>query len=72
MDHRTSLIAAILFALTRCKALFRVMAQKHNTAEACNAAAEIIADQIELTALEVRQKPPRPPHSNAMRPAARS
>ena len=48
MDARSSLISAIAFALLRCKALFRVMAQSHNTDEARHAAAEIIADQIEL------------------------
>ena len=37
----------IAFALTRCKAHFRAMAQSHNTDEARSAAAEIIADQIE-------------------------
>ena len=63
MDARSSLISAIAFALLRCKALFRVMAQSHNTDEARHAAAEIIADQIELANFEVRQKPPRLPHS---------
>ena len=34
------------------------MAQSHNTKKARSAAAEIIADQIECSNLEVRQKPP--------------
>ena len=57
------ILPTVALALTRCKALFRVMAQKHNTDEARHAAAEIIADQIERSNFEVRQKPPRPPHS---------
>ena len=59
MTARTALVSAIAFALTRCKAHFRAMAQSHNTDEARSAAAEIIADQIERSNLEVRQKPPR-------------
>ena len=46
MTARTALVSAIAFALTRCKAHFRAMAQSHNTDEAREAAAEIIADQI--------------------------
>ena len=63
MTARAALVSAIAFALTRCKAHFRAMAQSHNTDEARAAAAEIIADQIERSNLEVRQKPPRPGHS---------
>ena len=63
MTARTALVSAIAFALTRCKAHFRAMAQSHNTDEARSAAAEIIADQIERSNLEVRQKPPAPGHS---------
>ena len=43
MTARTALVSAIAFALTRCKAHFRAMAQSHNTDEARSAAAEIIA-----------------------------
>ena len=46
MTARTALVSVIAFALTRCKAHFRAMAQSHNTDEAREAAAEIIADQI--------------------------
>ena len=63
MSDRTALISTIAFALTRCKRYFRAMAQTHNTDEARSAAAEVIADQILQSGLEVRQKPPRPPHS---------
>ena len=63
MTARTALVSAIAFALTRCKAHFRAMAQSHNTDEARSAAAEIIADQIERSNLEIRQKPPSRGHS---------
>ena len=63
MTDRAALISTIAFALTRCKRYFRAMAQSHNTDEARSAAAEIIADQIDRSNLEVRQKPPTPGHS---------
>ena len=46
MTARTALVSVIAFALTRCKAHFRAMAQSHNTDEAREVAAQIIADQI--------------------------
>jgi hypothetical protein len=63
MTDRAALVSTIAFALIRCKRYFRVMAQTHNTDEARLAAAQIIADQIALSGFDVRQKPPRPPHS---------
>ena len=63
MTDRAALVSTIAFALIRCKRYFRVMAQTHNTDEARFAAAQIIADQIALSGFDVRQKPPRPPHS---------
>ena len=56
MTDRAALVSTIAFALTRCKRYFRTMVQAHNTDEARLAAAEIIADQIERSNLEVRQK----------------
>jgi len=38
------------------------MVRTHDTDEACDAVAEIIADQIERSNLDVMQKPPTPPH----------
>lgn len=62
MNDRAALVSTIAFALTRCKRYFREMAQTHNTDTARSAAAELIADQILRSGLEVRQKPPRPSH----------
>lgn len=65
MSPRESLIDAIAFALTRCKRHFRVLAQSHNTDEARQAAAKIIADQVLRSGLEITPKqakaPPRTP-----------
>lgn len=62
MSDRTALVSTIAFALTRCKRYLRAMAQTHNTDAARAAAAEIIADQIQQSGFEVRQKAPKPPH----------
>jgi hypothetical protein len=63
MTPRESQLATICFALTRCRAHFRAMAQTHNTDEAGGAVAEIIVEQIERSNFaisdgEIRQKPP--------------
>jgi len=63
VTDRSALIYAISLALTQCRAYFRVMANTHNSNDARTAVAAIIADQIELSALEVRQRPPKRGHS---------
>ena len=63
MTDRAAVISTVAFALIGGTRYFRVMAQTHNTDEARLAAAKIIADQIALSGYDVRQKPPRPPHS---------
>jgi len=63
MTDRDALIHAIAFALTRCRSYFRELVKTHDADEARTSVAEIIADQIELSALEVRQKPPKRGHS---------
>jgi hypothetical protein len=57
MTARAALVSAIALALIRCKRHFRALAQNHNTDEARAAVAEIIADQIDQSNLEVRQRP---------------
>ena len=63
MTDRDALIHTISFALIRCRSYFRVLVKTHNTDEARAAVAAIIADQIERSNFEVRQKPPRRGHS---------
>ena len=65
LPSRDALIQAISFALIRCRTYFRMLVKTHNTDEARTAVAAIIiiADQIELSSLEVRQRPPKRGHS---------
>jgi hypothetical protein len=58
MTPRDALVSAIAFALIRCRPHLRVLAQRHTRDEARQMVAEIIAEQIERSGLEVRQKPP--------------
>lgn len=56
---RARLVSVIAFALTRCKAQLRTMAQTHNTDEARQAAAEMIADHVLARGgLDIRPRPP--------------
>jgi len=64
MEVRDRLVSSIAFALTRCKSLFKVLAQSHNTDEARQRAAEIIADHVlERAGLDVTAKPTGKGHS---------
>jgi hypothetical protein len=58
MTPRDALVSAIAFALIRCRPHLRVLAQRHTRDEARQMVAELIAEQIERSGLEVRQKPP--------------
>ena len=62
MAARDALVSAIAFALIRCGRHFRTMVRTHDTDEAYNAVAEIIADQIKRSNLDVTQKLPTLPH----------
>lgn len=56
---RARLVSVIAFALTRCKAQLRTMAQTHNTDEARRTAAELIADHVLARGgLDIRPRPP--------------
>jgi hypothetical protein len=56
---RDALVSAIAFALIGCRPHFRVRTQRHNTDEARQAVAEIIAELIERSGLEVDRAPGR-------------
>jgi hypothetical protein len=63
MTPRDALVSAIAFALIRSRPHLRVLTQRHTTDEARQVVAEIIAEQVERSGLEIRQKPPVQNHS---------